>query len=34
MNVLNVIRQAEEKKRRQKAAASVQVRKANPTAIF
>lgn len=34
MNILNVIRQAQQKKRRQQVAASVQVRKAKPTAIF
>ena len=34
MNILNVIKQAEQKKRRQQVAVSVQVRKANPTAIF
>jgi len=34
MNILNVIRQAEEKKRRQQAAVSVQIRKANQSAIY
>lgn len=34
MNFLQMIRQAQQKKRRQQQAASVQVRKANPHAVF